>query len=72
MRDHPDIIQCLVERGMELDTEDLNGKTPAHYAAKYGSLACLKSLVGSKVDITAGIIWIGTCMVYIHGPALDS
>ena len=54
MWDHPDIIQCLMERGMELDSTDNHGKTPAHYAAKYGSLACLKCLVKSAVDMTTG------------------
>ena len=54
MRGHQGVIQCLMERGMELDTVDCKGKTPAHYAAKHGSMECLKCLVTSAVDITTG------------------
>lgn len=54
MRNHPEIIQCLMERGMELDTADHKGKTPAHYAAKYGNVACLQCLAKSAVDMTTG------------------
>lgn len=39
---------------MELDTVDCKGKNPAHYAAKHGSMECLKCLVRSAVDITTG------------------
>ncbi len=55
MRGYQDVIQCLMERGMELDTVDNNRKTPAHYAAKYGNLDCLKCLVKSAVDMTTGM-----------------
>ena len=52
MRDHDGIVQSLVQRGMELDIGDRMGKTPAHYAAKYGSLACLECLAKNTVDLT--------------------
>ena len=39
---------------MELDTVDVKGKTPAHYAAKYGSIKCLKCLMKSAVDMNTG------------------
>lgn len=54
MRGHQEVIQCLMERGMELDTVDHKGKTPAHYAAKYGSVECLKCLMKSAVDMNTG------------------
>ena len=55
MHDHSDVIVCLVQRGMELDSTDKEGKTPVHYAARYGSLSCLAVLVKNAVDINAGI-----------------
>lgn len=55
MRGHREVIQCLMERGVELDTTDHRGKTPAHYAAKHGSRECLKALMKSAVDINTGM-----------------
>lgn len=43
-----------MERGAELDTVDKDGKTPAHYAAKHGSVQSLAVLLKSAVDITQG------------------
>ena len=54
LQDHPEIIQCLLDRGMELDTADREGKTPAHNAARHGKLASLKVLLKNAVDITIG------------------
>lgn len=53
--DHPAIIQCLLDRGMELDTVDREGKTPAHYAARHGNLNSLKVLLKNVVDISSGL-----------------
>lgn len=47
---------------MELDTVDHAGKTPAHYAAKYGNLSCLKCLIKSAVDMTTGLVQIA-CVI---------
>lgn len=54
MKDHSDIIQCLIERGAELEVGDRDGQTPAHYSAQYNSLNCLQLLLHSAVDITQG------------------
>ena len=54
LHDHPDVIVCLMERGMELDSTDREGKTPAHYAAQHGSLSSLRVLVRNAVEITTG------------------
>ena len=54
LHDHSNVITCLMERGMELDSTDKEGKTPAHYAARQGSLSCLVVLIKNDVDITAG------------------
>ena len=54
IKNHPSIIQCLMERGAEIESIDCEGKTPAHYAAQYGSLDCLSLLLKSAVDITQG------------------
>lgn len=54
IKNHSSIIQCLMERGAELESTDREGKTPAHYAAQYGSLDCLNLLLKSAVDITQG------------------
>ena len=43
-----------MERGMELDSADKEGKTPAHYAARHGSLSCLTVLIKNAVDIATG------------------
>ena len=55
LKDHASIVQCLMERGMELDTVDHEGKTPAHYAAQHGSLACVKLLVRNAMDMYSGL-----------------
>lgn len=44
-----------MERGMELDSVDHKGKTPAHYAAKHGNLDCLRCLIKSAVDMNTGL-----------------
>lgn len=54
LKDHPKVIQCLLDRGMELDTADHEGKNPAHYSAQHGNLASLKVLVKNAVDISVG------------------
>lgn len=56
MKNHPAIIQCLMERGAELETVDIKGQTPAHYAVQYNSLACLELLLRSSVDVTQGTV----------------
>ena len=55
LKDHPAVIQCLLDRGMELDTADQVGKNPAHYSAQHGNLASLKVLVKNAVDISVGM-----------------
>ena len=59
LHNHTNVIVCLMERGMELDSPDKEGKTPAHYAAQHGSLSTLDVLVKNAVDITTG--------QYMHG-----
>ena len=54
LHDHTNVIVCLMERGMELDMPDKEGKTPAHYAAQHGSLSTLGVLVKNAIDITTG------------------
>ncbi len=54
LHDHPQIIQCLLDRGMELDMADREGRTPAHYAAHHGNLESLRLLVKNAVDISIG------------------
>ncbi|XP_065902318.1 serine/threonine-protein phosphatase 6 regulatory ankyrin repeat subunit B-like [Dysidea avara] len=50
-RNYCDVIQFLLERGMELDGLDFEGRNSAHYAAACGNLECLKLLVDNAVDI---------------------
>ncbi len=56
LQNHPSVIQCLLDRGMELDMVDKQGKTPAHYAACQGHLDSLKVLLKNAVDISIGKI----------------
>ena len=53
-RNHCDVIQFLLEHGIELDSMDVEGKTPAHYAAACGNVECLKLLVDNAIDIVSG------------------
>ena len=66
MKNHSAIIQCLMERGAELETVDNKGQTPAHYAVKYNSLACLEVLLHSAVDVTQGTVAMECINVHVH------
>ena len=52
IRNHTNIVQWLMQQGVGLVTADHKGRTPAHCAAKHGSLACLKELDGNDMDLT--------------------
>ena len=65
MKNHLPIIQCLMERGAELEVTDSDGRTPAHYAAQYGSIDCLEMLLKTAVDITQGIYQYNICVCII-------
>ena len=54
LKDHPDVIHALIDRGMELDTTDREGKSPIHYASIYGNISSLKTLIKHDVDISIG------------------
>ena len=45
------------------DGIDHQGKSPAHYAAKYGSLNSLKMLIRNTVDVSSGVM---QCYVSLH------
>jgi cytohesin len=54
--DHPAVVECLVEAGVEVDVEDADGMTPLVIATGRGSLAAFKALVdgGATVGVRDG------------------
>jgi ankyrin repeat protein len=43
--DNPEVIQCLLYIGCELEKKDINGRTPLHIASTNGNLHTLKILL---------------------------
>ena len=39
------------ERSIELEAQDKDGKTPAHYAARHGSIKSFQVLLANDVDM---------------------
>lgn len=44
-KNHPIFLKIFLNRGILLEQEDALGYTPLHYAARYGSMACLQMLL---------------------------
>ena len=52
-RKHPDVIQCLLDKGMDANARDENGKGPLDEAAVYGNLEGVRILTARGADINA-------------------
>lgn len=46
-KDHPEILDALLQKGADMDVQDSNGQTPLHKAAESGSVAAVEALVSA-------------------------
>ena len=53
-KEHPDVVQLLIDAGADIETKDEEGQSPLHWASRSGSLAIVKMLVeaGAGVCVT--------------------
>ncbi|KAL4879231.1 ankyrin repeat-containing domain protein [Aspergillus karnatakaensis] len=50
---HPEVLKICVDRGVELEAQDSEGRTPLHWAAIHGKVECAQLLVDAGVNINA-------------------
>lgn len=51
-RGYPDMTQILIEKGIDINTQDSDGQTALHYAAACGHQEVLKVLLSNGADLT--------------------
>jgi ankyrin repeat protein len=49
-RNKPDIISSLIEKGANVNAEDMSGRTPLHLASKNNYKECIKKLLLGMAD----------------------
>ena len=51
VRNHPDVVEVLIDAGADIDVKDTRGRSPLHKASISGSLDVLKMLVKAGADV---------------------
>ena len=52
---HKEIVELLLKKGAEPNIRDKYGTTPLHYAALYGHMAIVETLLHSEADVDADV-----------------
>ena len=47
----PSVVECLIQRGADVNVTDSYGMTPLHYAARVKSMAVVKLLIEAGADL---------------------